>query len=743
MRRLFFATLFKKYRLRSEFETLSEFGNTLAMEGIPYESSLFSRWQKGERIPRDRRLFITMIKIFVKRNGITSLKEANQFLESTGQGYLTEKELQVLPQLVNKSSPFQAPKEIDHFTGRENYIKSVKKNLVKGGVVLIHGPAGIGKTSLAIKLSHMVRHEYPDGVLWYRVDTSRLMDILASIAYTFGENINGIKDIYNRASYVRSLLAPKKVLLVFDNVEFSTKLSLLIPNSPLSSILLTSRYKSFSSIPSDKIVSLQVFQEKESLKLFKTTLGKKFLNKNKDKLLELTRVLDNLPLAISIFAKQLLNSKQSISQLLFQLKKEKLKLEEFNYEDTNLLSSLKISFQNLNQELKTIFISLGIFDGPDFSSQAVAYVNKLSLRDAKGLLEQLVNHSLISHSFSTRFRLHPVIKIYVREKTVGSHLYEKAAGFYVNFMAKTRLKNLSFHPFIRYELDNIYYILAKCLQLKKPRSALTVSKDFFPILWEIGHWDNLKLLSMKVYNLSSKYNYHRDKVRCCVRELSWVYYWTGNIAMAERYTKEGLLLAKKINDEYLTYYAQERMGKIFATKGDYRLAIEVLNRSFSYFSKVNNHERMANILRYLGETYMWLQQFEQATTFLNQSQKELDKLLSLQFDYVYRNINFAHQGIIQLLSKNLNGAKELFEKSIQVEKIVGSITGPGIWSSLGLGLIYEFSNQIFEAREYFKKAKKRQSLLGIEKNMEKISVDYFLLKQMLSKSKVYHSIGPN
>ena len=64
---LVFAGLFKKYRLRSEIETLSEFAKLMADEGMVYALSLYTRWQNGERIPTDRRAGITMIKIFVKR----------------------------------------------------------------------------------------------------------------------------------------------------------------------------------------------------------------------------------------------------------------------------------------------------------------------------------------------------------------------------------------------------------------------------------------------------------------------------------------------------------------------------------------------------------------------------------------------------------------------------------------------------------------------------------------------------
>lgn len=91
-----FSTLFKKYRLRAEFSSLSEFGKALADEGYAYEDSIFSRWQRGNRIPHDRRVLIAIIKIFISRGGVSSPEEANQFLESAGQGYITDTEVNKL-----------------------------------------------------------------------------------------------------------------------------------------------------------------------------------------------------------------------------------------------------------------------------------------------------------------------------------------------------------------------------------------------------------------------------------------------------------------------------------------------------------------------------------------------------------------------------------------------------------------------------------------------------------------------
>ena len=88
-----FAELFKKYRLRSQITTLAEFANQLAEEGMVYENSLFSRWQSGERTPKDRKTLLAIIRVFAKQGGIRNPDQANELIRSAGQYVLTTAEI--------------------------------------------------------------------------------------------------------------------------------------------------------------------------------------------------------------------------------------------------------------------------------------------------------------------------------------------------------------------------------------------------------------------------------------------------------------------------------------------------------------------------------------------------------------------------------------------------------------------------------------------------------------------------
>jgi Cdc6-like AAA superfamily ATPase len=158
-----FGALFKKYRLRSEIETLSHFGDLLAEEGVVYESSLFTRWQNGSRLPNDRRTLLSIISIFLKQGGLNHVQEANLLLEKAGYGYLTNKDLERLP-LFNTERLFQVPRNIGHFTGRKKYILNIKRAFSRGKTILLHGQPGVGKTALAIAVAHHVQESFPDGV---------------------------------------------------------------------------------------------------------------------------------------------------------------------------------------------------------------------------------------------------------------------------------------------------------------------------------------------------------------------------------------------------------------------------------------------------------------------------------------------------------------------------------------------------------------------------------------------------
>jgi len=176
-----FGELFKKYRLRSEFETLSSFGDELAQKGYIYEDSIYSHWQKNSRIPRDRKLLLEMVKIFIQRGGVTFLKEAQLFFNSAGQGFLTDEEQEEIAQLPNFQKEKITPPQILNFL-----LETVKaKRVVRTGWTMHHinNPESVADHSYQLCVIALVLADY------LGVDREKLVKM--AIIHDLGEIITG------------------------------------------------------------------------------------------------------------------------------------------------------------------------------------------------------------------------------------------------------------------------------------------------------------------------------------------------------------------------------------------------------------------------------------------------------------------------------------------------------------------------------------------------------------------------
>ena len=176
-----FGSLFKKYRLRSEFSTLASFGNTLAQEGFIYEDSIYSHWQKNVRTPKDRKLLLTIVKIFIQKGGLHSLREANELLNSTGQGYLTDEEVG----LVTKNSNITTS-SISSSSALSFFLTTIQsKQIVRTGWAMmgIPNPESVAEHSFQLCVMAMV---FADQL---GVDREKLIKM--AIIHDLGEILTG------------------------------------------------------------------------------------------------------------------------------------------------------------------------------------------------------------------------------------------------------------------------------------------------------------------------------------------------------------------------------------------------------------------------------------------------------------------------------------------------------------------------------------------------------------------------
>src|SRR5215831_8090029 len=152
--------------------------------------------------------------------------------------------------------PQQLPAALPHFTGRAAELAALTglhdQAEAAGGTVVISaigGTAGVGKTALALHWAHQIADKFPDGQLYVNLRGFGPSGAPAPP----GEAIRGFLDalgvppetmpavLDSQAALYRSLLAGKRMLIILDNARDDGQVRPLLPGSPGTLVLVTSR----------------------------------------------------------------------------------------------------------------------------------------------------------------------------------------------------------------------------------------------------------------------------------------------------------------------------------------------------------------------------------------------------------------------------------------------------------------------------------------------------------------------
>ena len=114
-------------------------------------------------------------------------------------------------------------------------------------VAMLTGPAGVGKTALAIHWAHRVTASFPDGTLFVPLDGSSATPVTAAAALAALLRALGARPeeipagVAARAARYRAHLAGRRLLLVLDDAATTGQVRRLLPGVPGCLVLVTGR----------------------------------------------------------------------------------------------------------------------------------------------------------------------------------------------------------------------------------------------------------------------------------------------------------------------------------------------------------------------------------------------------------------------------------------------------------------------------------------------------------------------
>jgi DNA-binding SARP family transcriptional activator/DNA-binding XRE family transcriptional regulator len=323
----------------------------------------------------------------------------------------------------------QLPPDISDFTGREAELTMLRAQLSDAGtagtavaICAIQGMAGVGKTRLAVHLAHQLVADSRYADIQLCVDLHPHADqppgdpaaVLASFLHVLGVPDAQIPEgVEARAALYRDQLHGKRALVLLDNASDHDQVRPLLPASPTSLAVITSR----RTLALDGAITLflDVFTRPEAEKLLARIAGERRVAADPAATRRVIDACSRLPLAIALAARRLQSRPLwTVADLATRLEETSDRLSELVAGNRHLRHSFDRSYHALPEELAWTFRRLGLHPGSDFSADSVAVLTGFPRERVLRLLDQLVDEHLLAMSGPDRYRLHGVVRDYAR-----------------------------------------------------------------------------------------------------------------------------------------------------------------------------------------------------------------------------------------------------------------------------------------------------------------------------------------
>ncbi len=325
---------------------------------------------------------------------------------------------------------YQLPLEAPYFTGRESLVSQVEKLLTDHAegvpIVAVSGPPGAGKSALAIHVAHRIGTAFPDG-RWY-VHLAGASDrprdpeaVLGELLVTSGVPRSEVPDGFDaRSALLRSRLAGRQVLVVLDDAAKAEQVRPLLPGTPQSAVLITSRSAlgGLTALAGAHRLVIGQLEPEESTLLVDRLLG----DRTGDEAAALAELCGHLPLALRIAASNLaVRPGTEWERYLTELRAgDRLaKLAVAGDPDAAVRNAFDRSYHALDAGTARLFRLLGLIPGPDFTAAVTAALTEASYGETEQQLELLADASLVQRYRPGRFHFHDLLRLYASELAAG------------------------------------------------------------------------------------------------------------------------------------------------------------------------------------------------------------------------------------------------------------------------------------------------------------------------------------
>ena len=348
--------------------------------------------------------------------------------------------------------PRRLPADTGVFTGRQTELAGLLElgraaGCGPGAVVIsaIDGMAGVGKTALAVHAAHRLAPRFTDGQLFIDLHgyTQGYPPRTAAQALEAFLRAIGVPprqvpaDTDERAALYRQRLAGTRTLIVLDNAADEAQVRPLIPGEAGCLVLITSR-KKLKSLDDARVVAVDVLPEPDAVALLRTVAGPGRVAAGDPGAAEVTALCGRLPLALRIAGALLRNRPAwTLEHLAGKLRAARTSLAAFSDGDRDLEAVFGLSGQNLREDQRRLYACLGLIPGPETDAYAAAALAGTDPGTAERLLQELVDHNLLSEPAPGRYGMHDLIRAHAQAAAEPAAERQAALGRLLGYYQHT------------------------------------------------------------------------------------------------------------------------------------------------------------------------------------------------------------------------------------------------------------------------------------------------------------------
>jgi DNA-binding SARP family transcriptional activator len=333
--------------------------------------------------------------------------------------------------------PVQLPPAAAGFTGRDAELAWLHRLLADGDadgttIAVLTGPAGVGKSALAVTWGHRVLGAFPDGVLFARLhgfDPNQpllaAVDVLPRFLLALGVRAADLPgEPEEQGALYRSLLAVRRVLVVLDDARDSEHVRPLLAGGAGSLVLVTSRRRLDGLVARSgaRLLPVGTLPPEPAARLISAAADRAGVPVTPEQAAGLARLCDHLPLALRVVAARLaVQPARTVANLVAELSDERTRLAALDLEDadTSVRAALDVSYRGLHPAIGSAFRMLGLVPGPTVDPYAVAALCGTDVPAARRRLRALAEANLVGEVGAQRYVMHDLVRLHASELARG------------------------------------------------------------------------------------------------------------------------------------------------------------------------------------------------------------------------------------------------------------------------------------------------------------------------------------